>query len=1048
MLRLRTSPTRAAIALFALRHALLALLLLALAGPAFAQPETAPLTAQPLIEFALSAPEPMRMPTDVAVAPDESVYIADGVNDRVLRFLPSGRLRDELRHAGETPLQNPVALTIDPEGNAWITDNGNQRIVVFNPQNDFIRQITPPGKDHLPDYTGIAIDPRNNILWLADNDAHHLHRYDLPAQQHRIIGQFGRSLGQFHYPHLLDMADDGTLFVTDVLNGRIQRFDPQGRPAGSITTYGVNLGQVYRPKAVALDHQGRIFISDGTLNVIQAFSPTGRFLAVLRDTDGDVLYLQSPHGMDFDDAGNLYVVELAAARVRKFSLSWHPVAPPRNTTDNGPAATIGQQGRGCTICHFEWMQPLVDGQPTPIAPVPETSDEHPVVSRAFLCLSCHDTSVGDSRRRVWSEHGHQLGRPVPANYDIPDHLPLDNGTIACRTCHSAHSESTESIASSLAEVFFLRTDHPAQLCADCHGSMAGGVSAGMHPQGEMAVPIPNQIEQHAAVRLDDQIGCFSCHTSHGAHNARLLILPDDDNTLCLTCHTDLNPQVFSDAQRSMHGRLPHLTDQQEALVQTWQTRFGPNDELICQSCHMTHNAPHHEYLLAFDRAAEDTCAACHHEQRVVIDTPHDLRQNHPESTNILGQTPGQAGVCSSCHTAHRPGRNPIPSSYDPAGQCWNCHGPDQLAANAALDEPNHPESACNECHSIHDHRHRDFLLDDPAPLCARCHDDHAVAGGPHDLHRKTAAWPSVAAQTNDRCLACHRPHGSPQYGLFRAGFAQNTPRPDAVCTVCHEQAAPIPESQKQLLHPVRLQGDAQNQSLPTENVAGTNTMRCKTCHDPHIAGLQPPYMLRVKPNESAEEVCLDCHVKRNNIHHIGHAERWLRDAGFEVGSCKPCHVTHGKPEDVEPRYMWSHELSDFEPVNVENSVRNRYCDACHRADGPVPPPTIATHPVVEMFNPFLPDQEGYMPLYNDDGNIDPAGRIACQTCHLTHGRSEPLPIPAAVQGASSRELRARAWHVRSFGASNVCTTCHGFDALRRFIYFHDPQRRGGPIEGG
>jgi hypothetical protein len=57
-----------------------------------------------------------------------------------------------------------------------------------------------------------------------------------------------------------------------------------------------------------------------------------------------------------------------------------------------------------------------------------------------------------------------------------------------------------------------------------------------------------------------------------------------------------------------------------------------------------------------------------------------------------------------------------------------------------------------------------------------------------------------------------------------------------------------------------------------------------------------------------------------------------------------------------------------------------------------------------------------------------------------------VPIPPDMPVLTARELRARKWHLRSFAAENVCTTCHGFDALRRFMYFHDPQRRGGPIE--
>jgi hypothetical protein len=99
-----------------------------------------------------------------------------------------------------------------------------------------------------------------------------------------------------------------------------------------------------------------------------------------------------------------------------------------------------------------------------------------------------------------------------------------------------------------------------------------------------------------------------------------------------------------------------------------------------------------------------------------------------------------------------------------------------------------------------------------------------------------------------------------------------------------------------------------------------------------------------------------------------------------------------------------------------------------------------------MFNLTSPDSPDYLPLFNDQGEIDPSGQIACRTCHLTHGRHDPLAVPLGLVGMETLELRARKWHIRAFGASNVCTSCHGTDALRRYMYFHDPQRRGGPIE--
>ncbi len=87
-------------------------------------------------------------------------------------------------------------------------------------------------------------------------------------------------------------------------------------------------------------------------------------------------------------------------------------------------------------------------------------------------------------------------------------------------------------------------------------------------------------------------------------------------------------------------------------------------------------------------------------------------------------------------------------------------------------------------------------------------------------------------------------------------------------------------------------------------------------------------------------------------------------------------------------------------------------------------------------------------LFDARGAVNQTGSIGCRTCHLTHGRTEAATELTTQPGISARELRARKWHMRTFLEGNVCYSCHGPDALRRFMYFHDAERRGGPIEPG
>lgn len=1031
--------------------ALAGMLLLALSSVGSAQPAEPPaLSATVVRDYAIEAPQPLFMPTDVAVDPEGAVYVVDGVHDRVVRFGQDGRVAEEITGIGDTPLQNPLNAVVDSRGALWVADAGSGRVLERRADGTPGRVIDLTAHESGLDLADVALGVDEQFLWLTDNDHHQLLRYDLNTEQIRPFGTLGESLGEFQYPYTLVTTPRGEVLVTDVLNGRVQRLDANGVPVGSVGTYGVEPGQLYRPKGVAVDSDGNVWISDGTLNVVQVFTPDGRLIGVLRSPDGAPLRFALPMGLAFDANGALYVTELEAHRVRKLDVTRNRTAPPPGASQRRRLSSTGPQARACTLCHFEWMRPLVDGISTELADVPPNPASHPWVSRPVMCLGCHDGSVGDSRQRVWVEHGHRIGIVPPADVTIPADLPLADGKIACRTCHSAHT-APES-RTTVEEIVFLRVDgEPAELCTRCHTDYTEGVDNGMHPQVKMPIEMPDPLVHLDTEQSRTHVTCLACHSGHGATHDHLLVLDTGNNALCLECHAAMEPAVFSDATRSAHGRLPKLDETQHAIADQFHGRVGEHETLLCVTCHMSHHAPTPHDLLAFDPSAQDTCAACHPHRAGVVGSPHDLRTNHPEVRNVAGILPTVGGACSGCHTAHRDGVKPNPTELDPRGQCTNCHIASGLAASKTLHDENHPETACRDCHDPHTARFGSFLVAPPSEHCTSCHTNmDGVANGPHDATRPAAQdWPASAAATADTCLACHRPHGTAKTGLFRIAPATGYTRADGVCLGCHADSAPDSQSDIAMLHPRDTSALTAAHGLPLDWVdAGTKQIGCHTCHDPHAGTAVAEPLLRVEAAAEAEDLCFKCHTQRSNIHMIGHAEAPLAAAGFKVGGCRPCHATHHDPQGIEARYMWRNSLSDY-PGADEVPVANHYCIACHREGGPVAPPRIATHPAAEMYDPTDEDAPGHLPLFNAAGEVDPRGSIACRTCHLTHGRSTPAPVPKTLAGdMSSRELRARAWHVRSFGPANVCTTCHGYDALRRFMYFHDPARRTGPIEGG
>ena len=138
-------------------------------------------------------------PTDVAVAPDGTIYVSDGYgNCRVVVFDPDGRYRGTWGRPGTAPgeFDTPHAVAVAPDGSIWVSDRGNLRIQRFEPDGRYIDAWTHLGATQ-------AFDFHEGELWMTG---------------HRTIGE---------------------LLGWDSLGGRLMRVDPAtGEVLGSMTMAG------------------------------------------------------------------------------------------------------------------------------------------------------------------------------------------------------------------------------------------------------------------------------------------------------------------------------------------------------------------------------------------------------------------------------------------------------------------------------------------------------------------------------------------------------------------------------------------------------------------------------------------------------------------------------------------------------------------------------------------------------------------------------------------------------------------------------------------
>jgi sugar lactone lactonase YvrE len=405
------------------------------------------------------------LPSDVAVGPRGQVWVADGVNHRVASFTADGRWAEPIRAVGERTLANPMGVEVDGQGRLWIADAEAGVVLVRGLDGGLDLVLEPPPELGPMEPTDVGVEADGSRAWVVDNEGHRLLVFEPGSDEVQVYGEKGQALAQMDHPWLIVTDGRGNAYFSDVLNGRVQGVSPRLKPRASLGGYGVELGELYRPKGVAADDSEHIWAADGDLGVVQVFNSTGSVLDVVRKDDGSVLRLETPAGLDWHH-DQLYVVEATRNRVLQLPVTVvpgrRPPAEARPILDSKP--------KDCTTCHLELMPMLAQGLPTAIAAVPPTHTDQPPASREAACFSCHDGSVEDSRRPVWLEHGHSSDVLPPEGMEIDPAIPLVDGRLACRSCHTAHSQGGS--GRSCAEAVFLRVgEQPMELCLACHGDM-------------------------------------------------------------------------------------------------------------------------------------------------------------------------------------------------------------------------------------------------------------------------------------------------------------------------------------------------------------------------------------------------------------------------------------------------------------------------------------------------------------------------------------------------------------------------------------------------
>ncbi|MHB0975628.1 MAG: NHL repeat-containing protein [Candidatus Aquicultorales bacterium] len=256
-------------------------------------------------------------PADIAIQDGDS-YVVDPVSSGLYHVNEDSRTIEKSALSGR--LAGPMAA--DGENDRlYIADSGSGTIVVK--EGDKTRSIPLPSGPEKPRPIGVSAAAGRIVVSDANN-----HRVLILNEAGRLLKKIGTgrrdsSNRGFNVPGGVALGEDGSIYVVDILNGRVQQFDLEGVYLKTIGSAGDTAGMLARPKNVEVDREGNVFVSDSLQAAISVFSKGGKYLGFIgRSRPGDkkaASVFKAVGGLKIV-GDRLYVVDRLDGRILVFKL--------------------------------------------------------------------------------------------------------------------------------------------------------------------------------------------------------------------------------------------------------------------------------------------------------------------------------------------------------------------------------------------------------------------------------------------------------------------------------------------------------------------------------------------------------------------------------------------------------------------------------------------------------------------------------------------------------------------------------------------------------
>jgi predicted membrane-bound mannosyltransferase/DNA-binding beta-propeller fold protein YncE len=257
----------------------------------------------------------------------------DPYEANTLRLMPDTVIGSPGSAAGQ--LSSPRDVAAAPDGSVYVADQLNHRIQHFSETGELLHawgsfgstadNTAAPGAFNEP--WGVAVGPDGSV-YVSDTWNYRIQKFTADGQFIKEWGYSGQgeTVASFYGPRGITVDAEGQVFVADTGNKRIVVFTSEGEFITQFGTTGMDLGQLDEPVDIAVDDKGNVYVADTWNQRVQVFAPTpDKLYYPVLTWDISGWYSQSIDNKPFiavDSAnGFVYVTDPEGYRVLQFTLS-------------------------------------------------------------------------------------------------------------------------------------------------------------------------------------------------------------------------------------------------------------------------------------------------------------------------------------------------------------------------------------------------------------------------------------------------------------------------------------------------------------------------------------------------------------------------------------------------------------------------------------------------------------------------------------------------------------------------------------------------------